>query len=125
MFKKKRDIYDHTRSAFFDRHNEIKNQTAIIISNIHEEIGKLHKLLDQRKRELVASLDLQVTKKVIIQELANQRKCIEKHKRIHTSNCLEYAEELKTGMEGEILKMKAHVLKQYKEITAEFDLDAL
>ena len=101
------------------RTTEVSDQRATAEGDIHREIDELTIILNQRKEELLASIDSQTVQK--LKELAIHRDILETmHAKL--SSCLEYAEAgLETGTEGEVLRMKAPVLKRIEEITAEFD----
>ena len=102
---------------------EITEQRALVKANIHKEICGFIKMLKRREAELVRQVDQQVEPK--LKNLAAQRDEMET---IHAqlSSCLSFVREsLRTGSQGEIVKMKKRVVKQIKEMTAEFNADAL
>ena len=109
--------------SFDTRSKEIHDQRAAVQAEIRMEIDQLHQALEQRKTELVGQLDQLTQQK--LENLAAQRDEVEL---VHTqlTSCLEYVEgSLATGTQGEILEMKACVLKQVKQIADEFSPDAL
>ncbi|XP_064388718.1 E3 ubiquitin-protein ligase TRIM71-like [Halichondria panicea] len=99
------------------------DQRAILEANIHREIDEQHRLLDQRRTELVGELDLLTQQK--LKDLAAQRDQVE-ITQVKLASCLEYAEgALETGTECEVLKIKTPVLKRLEQISTEFKLDAI
>ena len=105
------------------RSKEIQDQRAVIQTDIHKEINQLRQSLEQRETELIGQLDQLTQHK--LKSLAAQKDQVEL---IHTqlSSCVEYVEgTLRTGSAGQILEMKAPVLKQVQRITTEFNPDTL
>ena len=110
-------------SNFDTRSKKIHDQRAAIQADIHKEIDQLHQALEQRRTELIGQLDQLTQHK--LKTLEAQRDPVEL---LHTqlASCLEYVEgSLKTGTQGEILGMKAPVLKQIEGITTGFNQDTL
>ena len=105
--------------VFDTRAKEINDQRETVETDINREIDRQHQLLDQRRVQLVGSLDMLTQQN--LKGLATQRDKIEVlHAKM--SSCLEYAEGgLETGTEGEVLAMKAPVLERIEQITIEFD----
>ena len=105
--------------AFDTRTVEINNQRETVEADINREIDRQHQILDQRRVQLVGRLDMLTQQN--LKKLATQRDDVEVlHAKM--SSCLEYAESgLETGTVGEVVAMKAPVLQQTKQITAEFD----
>ena len=105
--------------VFDTRAKEINNQRETVEADINREIDRQHQILDQRRVQLVGSLDMLTQQN--LKGLATQRDHVEVlHAKM--SSCLEYAEGgLETGTEGEVLAMKAPVLERIEQITAEFD----
>ena len=105
------------------RCTEINEQRALVKANIHKEICGFIETLKRREVELVRQVDQQVEPK--LKNLAEQRDEMET---IHAQlgSCLSFVKEsLRTGSQGEIVKMKKRVVKQIEEMTAEFNADAL
>ena len=101
----------------------IHDQRATIEAAIHREIDSQHALLNQRRAELVGELEVLTQQK--IKALATQRDHVEMTE-AKLSSCVEYAEGgLKTGTDGEVLEMKASVLKRVEQISVEFDPNTL
>ena len=104
--------------SFEERVREIEEQKMTTEATIHKEINLLQQLLEQRRTELISRLD-HVTQ-LKLKNLATQRDQVELVQ-VKLSSCLDYVEGgLKTGTEGEVLAMKAPVLKRIKQITADF-----
>ena len=117
--KEKLDTVQRTLKAFDKKGRDINDQKATIEAHIHKEIDHLHQLLDQRRAQLVGELDLLTQQK--LKSLEAQRDQVE-ITQVKLTSCLEYAEGgLQTGTEGEVLAMKAPVLKRIKQISAKFD----
>ena len=105
--------------VFNTRAKEINDQRETVEADINREIDRQHQILDQRRVQLVGSLDMLTQQN--LKGLATQRDHVDVlHAKM--SSCLEYAEGgLETGTEGEVLAMKAPVLERVEQITAEFD----
>ena len=109
--------------TFDARSQEVQDQKAVVQEEIHRKIDQLHQVLERRRTELIGQLDQLTQHK--LKTLAAQRDQVEL---LHTqlTSCLEYMEgSLKTGTQGEILEMKAPLLKQINQITANFNPDTL
>ena len=105
--------------AFDTRAKVINDQRETVEADINREIDRQHQLLDQRRVQLVSSLDSLTQQN--LKSLAIQRDHVEVLHAKMTS-CLEYAESsLETGTEGEVLAMETPVLRWIEQITAEFD----
>ena len=94
-----------------------------IVDNIQQQIRQLQELLEARKAELISQLEqlIQTKKK----NLAAQKDEVET---VHTQlvSCLSFVREsLRTGSQGEVMKMKKAVVKQIKEMTDNFKPDML
>ena len=104
--------------SFEDRVGEIEEQKLTTEAAIHKEINLLQQILEKRRTELLSKLDHLVRLK--LKNLATQRDQVELVQ-VKLSSCLDYVEGgMKTGTEGEVLVMKAPVLKRIKQITADF-----
>ena len=105
------------------RCHQITDQRMATEANIHKTIRQLHEALEVRKTELISQLDGITQQK--LKNLAAQRDQFELVQ-TQLSSCLDFvSESLRTGSEGEILAMKKPVVKQIKEVTAEFRPDTL
>ena len=105
--------------VFDTRAKEINDQRETVEADINREIDRQHQILDQRRVQLVGSLDVLIQQN--LKGLATQREHVEVlHAKM--SSCLGYAKGgLETGSDGEVLAMKAPVLERIEQITAEFD----
>jgi len=109
--------------ALDTRTKEIEDQRMTVETDIHKQIDHLHQTLEQRRTELVGQL-YQLTQQKLKGLAAQRDQC--ELVQTQLSSCLDYMEgSLKTGNKGEILTMKAPVLKQIKQITAEFKPNTL
>ena len=118
--KEKLDKTNQVLQAFDTRATEINEQRVTMEANIHREFDHQQRRLDQQQIELVSQLDSLTQQK--LKSLAAQRDQVE-IAQLKLTSCLEYAEGgLETGTEGEVLAMKAPVLKRIEQINAEFDL---
>ena len=116
--KEKLDKIEQALQAFDTRAKEINEQRVTVEANIHKEFEQQQRLLDQQRIELVGELDSHTQQK--LKSLAAQRDQVE-IAQVKLTSCLEYAEGgLETGTEGEVLAMKAPVLKRIEQINAEF-----
>ena len=105
------------------RSHELDDLQVAIEGNIHQQIRQLQELLEARKAELIDQLQqlIQVKKK----NLAAQKNEVET---VHAqlASCLSFVREsLRTGSQGEVIKMKKAVVKQIKEMTDNFKPDML
>ena len=102
---------------------ELDDLQVAIVDNIQQQIRQLQELLEARKAELISQLEqlIQTKKK----NLAAQK---DEVKTVHTQlvSCLSFVREsLRTGSQGEVMKMKKAVVKQIKEMTDNFKPDML
>ncbi len=117
------DTINGALRALDTRTKEIGSQRMVIEGAIQKRIDQLHQALDQRREERVGQLDQLTQQK--LKSLVAQKDRIQTLQTQLTS-CLEYMEgSLKTGTEGEILAMKAPVVKQIQQITAVINPDTL
>ena len=105
------------------RSQELDDLQVAIVDNIQHQIRQLQELLEARKAELISQLEqlIQTKKK----NLAAQKDEVET---VHTQlvSCLSFVKEsLRTGSQGEVMKMKKAVVKQIKEMTDNFKPDML
>ena len=102
---------------------DISNQQAAIEANIHDNIGRLHEVLEVRRTELIGQLHEMIQRK--LKNLAVQRDEIETIQ-AQLSSCLDFTREsLKTSNQEEILMMKTNIVNQVKELTTPFPQDIL
>ena len=121
--KEKLDKVQQALQAFDTRAREISDQRVTVEANIHKEFDQQQRLLDQQRVELIGKLD-SLTQQML-KSLAAQRDQVE-IAQVKLTSCLEYAEGgLETGTEGQVLAMKAPVLKRIEQISGEFDPAAI
>ena len=102
---------------------EISDQRAAVEADVHTAFGKLQRILDTRKTELISQLHHITQRK--LKGLAVQRDQLETTL-AQLSSCLGFMREsLKTGSQEEVLLMKSSVVKQVKELTTTFPPDML
>ncbi len=87
--KEKLDSVQRALKDFDTRAKAIHDQRAAIEANIHKEIDEQHRLLDQRRAELVGELEMLTQQK--LKDLAAQRDQVE-ITQVKLTSCLEYAE---------------------------------
>ncbi len=121
--KEKLDSVQRALKGFDTRAKAIRNQRPTIEADIHKKIDEQHRLLDQRRAELVVELEVLTQQK--LEGLAAQRDQVE-ITQVKLASCLEYAESgLKRGTDGEVLEMKSSVLKRVEQISIEFNPNTL
>ena len=103
----------------FDKsYEEISNQREVIETNIHNDIGKLLKVLEVRKTELISKLH-QITQRKL-KSLASQRDQVETiQAQLHSCHYF-MKESVKTGIQEEVLMIKSSIAGQVKELSAAF-----
>jgi tripartite motif-containing protein 2/3/tripartite motif-containing protein 71 len=105
------------------RSRELDDLQVALEADIYQQIWQLQELLQARKAELVGQVRQHIeTKK---KNLAAQKDEVET---VHTqlASCLSFVREsLRTGSQGEVMKIKKMVVKQIKEITSTFKPDML
>ena len=114
---------DKALKALDKREKEIADQKVATETDIDKQIDQLQQSLEKRRTELKGQLNQLTQRK--LKSLAAQRDQVEL---VHTqlASCLEYVEGgLQTGTPGDILEMKAPVLKHIQQLTAEFKSDTL
>ena len=121
--EKQLGIVSKALEKFGIRSHGLDELEVALEANIGQEIRKLQELLEVRKAELVSQMKqlIQVKRK----NLAAQKDEVET---VHTqlASCLSFVwESLRTGSQGEVMKMKKTVLKQIKEMTDNFKPDML
>ena len=121
--EKQLDTVSESLKQFGLQSQELDKLEVALEANIGQEIRKLQELLEARKAELVSQMKqmIQVKRK----NLAAQKDEVET---VHTqlASCLSFVREsLRTGSQGEVMKMKKAVVKQIREMTDNFKLDML
>ncbi len=104
------------------RSGEISDQREIIEARIHSTVRRLHETLDVRKTELIGQLHQMTQRK--LKGLASQRDEIETIQ-ARINNSLEYINGSLNTNESEVLKMKATIIKQVKELSTPLQPDIL
>ena len=102
---------------------DVNNQRVATKAEIQKTIRQLHEMLEARKTELMGKVDEYADQKV--KNLAAQKDEVET---VHTQlvSCLSFVREsLRTGSQGEVMKIKKTVMKQIKEMTDNFKPDVL
>ena len=105
------------------RSQELDDLQVAVEDNIRQQIQQLQELLEMRKAELISQLQQYIQTKR--KSLAAQKDKVET---IHTQliSCLTFVREsLKTGSQGEMMKMKKAIVKQMREMMANFKGDML
>ena len=105
------------------RSQELDDLQVAIVDNIQQQIRQLQELLEARKAELISQLEQLIQTKR--KNLAAQKDEVET---VHTQlvSCLSFVKEsLRTGSQGEVMKMKKAVVKQIKKMTDNFKPDML
>ena len=116
-------IMKQTLAQFDARCGEISDQRTAIAVNIHGTFRRLQEVLDVRETELIGQLD-QVTQGKL-KSLAAQRDQIETTL-AQLCSCFDFVREsLRTGNEGDVLKMKTNTVRQVNELTILFQQDIL
>ena len=121
--EKQLDVVSKALEQFDLRSQELDDFQVAIVYSIQQQIQQLQELLEARKAELISQLEqlIQMKKK----NLAAQKDEVET---VHTQlvSCLSFVREsLRTGSQGEVMKMKKAVVKQIKEMTDNFKPDML
>ena len=102
---------------------DIRQARATVEADVHTAFGKLQRILDTRKTELISQLHHITQRK--LKELAVQRDQLETTL-TQLSSCLGFMREsFKTGSQEEVLSMKSSVVKQVKELTTTSPPDML
>ena len=102
---------------------DISDQQAAIEANIHDNIGRLHEVLEVRRTELIDQLHETIQRK--LKSLAIQRDEIETIQ-AQLSSCLNFTREsLKNSNQEEVLMMKTNIVNQMNELSAPFPPDIL
>ncbi len=109
----------HTGLAELDtRSGEISDQRVTIEASIHDTIRRLHEILDVRKTGLIGQLHQKIQRK--LKDIASQRDQMETIQ-AQLNSCIQFVtDSLKTGSQGDVLKMKTTIAKQVKELTTPF-----
>ena len=105
------------------RMQELDDQGAAVKAVVQKEIRQLQEVLEDRKVEIFNRVDQHVERKK--KNLAAQMDEVETIETQQTS-CLSFVKEsLRTGSQGEVMKVKKAVMKQVKEVRDNFKPDML
>ena len=105
------------------RSADVNDQRVATKTEIQKIVQQLHEMLEACKTELMGKVDEYANQKV--KNLAAQKDEVET---VHTQlvSCLSFVREsLRTGSQGEVMKIKKTVIKQIKEMTDNFKPDML
>ena len=121
--KKQLDLVSKALEQFKLRSQELDNLQVAIETDIQLQTRKLQELLEARKAELISQVQQHIqTKK---KNLAAQKDEVETV-HVQLASCLSFVKEsLRTGSQGEVMKIKKTVVEQIKEMTDNFKPDKL
>ena len=105
------------------RSQELRDLRAGIEADIQREIKRHHELLEARKSELIGRLDELINVK--LKKLEAQKDEVETVLTQLVSCQTFVRQNLKTGSQAEVMKMKKAVMKQVKEVTTSFKEDTM
>ena len=117
------DAYSNAKEHVRLRLVELDDQEAAVEASIRQEAQHLHKVIEERTAELIGRLhQLTKTKK---KNLAAQNDELETAE-TKLASCQSFVRDsLRTGSQGEVMKIKATITKQVKEMTSNFKPDIL
>ena len=102
---------------------EINDQAAAIEDRICKQMEQFHKLIEERKAEMIGTLHQMI--KIKMKNIAAQKDELETAL-TKRSSCQSFVRDsLRRGSQGEVMKMKNTVTKQIKEMTTNFKPDML
>ena len=105
------------------RCREITDQQTALQTQIHKSSQQLHEIIDLREKKLTNHLNFITQEK--LSELTSQREQIETTL-AQLDSCLDMVKEnLSTGSQGIVLRMKTTLLEQVKDLTSSFQTDIL
>ena len=105
------------------RSQELRDLRAGIEADIQREIKRHHELLEARKSELIGRLEELINVK--LKKLEAQKDEVETVLTQLVSCQTFVRQNLKTGSQAEVMKMKKAVMKQVKEVTTSFKEDTM
>ena len=121
--EKQLGVVSRALEQFDVRSHELDELEVAMEDDIGQQIQQLQELLEVRKADLVGQMKRHIQTKR--KNLAAQKDEVET---VHTQlvSCLSFVREsLRTGSQGEVMKMKKAVVKQIKEMTDNFKPDML
>ena len=102
---------------------EINDQAAAVEDRICKQMEQFHKLIAERKAEMIGILQQMI--KMKMKNIAAQKDELETAL-TRRSSCQSFVRDsLRRGSQGEVMKMKNTVTKQIKEMTTNFKADML
>ena len=102
---------------------EITDQAAAVEDSICKQMEQFHKLIEERKAEMIGTLKQMI--KMKMKNIAAQKDELETAL-TKRSSCQSFVRDsLRRGSQGEVMKMKNTVTKQIKEMTTDFKPDML
>ena len=105
------------------RSGDVNEKRVATKTEIRKIIQQLHEMLEASKADLMGKVDEYADQK--IKNLAAQKDEVETVQ-TQLASCLSFVREsLRTGSQGEVMKMKKTVMKQIKEMTNNFKPDML
>ena len=117
------DAYSNAKEHVRLQSVGLDDQEAAVEASIRQEAQHLHKVIEERTAELIGRL-YQVTK-TKKKNLAAQNDELETAE-TKLASCQSFVRDsLRTGSQGEVMKIKATVKKQVKEMTSNFKPDIL
>ena len=101
------------------RHDEIVARSVVMGTKIHEAFDEIRRTLEAREAELVAQLEGYTQQQ--LKKLSAQREEVE-ILQTQRESCVHFVREsIRSGSPGDVLKMKAGVVKQVRELVDTFD----
>ena len=102
---------------------KINDQAAAIEDSICKQMEQFHKMIEERKAEMISTLQQMI--KIKMKNIAAQKDELETALK-KRSSCQSFVRDsLRRGSQGEVMKMKNTVTKQIKEMTTNFKPDML
>ena len=117
------DAYGKAKEHVRLRSVELDDQEAAVEASIQQEAQHLHKVIEERTAELIGRLhQLTKTKKKNLEAQNDELETAE----TKLASCQSFVRDsLRTGSQGEVMKIKATVKKQVKEMISNFKPDIL
>ena len=116
-------VYDNGLELIGVQLLELDNQEAAVEASIRQDAEQLHKVIEERKAELIGRLH-QLTKSKK-KSLAAQNEELETGK-TKLASCQSFVRDcLRTGSQGEVMRVKGTVTKQVRELTSNFKPDII
>ena len=114
---------NHALTSLEVQREEIATQRAALECDIHTSFQQAHKILEDREAQLIAQLENQTQQK--LKNVTAQRDEVEVMQ-TQRSSCLHFvSESIRTGTQGDVMKMKKKIVNQVKELTDNFNSETL